>query len=124
MLVEQGQLETCYTYLLINLQLKHCLHKLLQALRNVENNLPNIDNVEMTVLPNTVDTIMKEIEELFPERNETGTQTEWTKREIDGISKAMTTIKEELANNLAKLDETNNHLAREKKQIRRSQSEQ
>ena len=50
-------------------------------------------------------------------RDETGTQTEWTKREIDGISKAMTTIKEELANNLAKLDETNNHLAREKSKL-------
>ena len=33
----------------------------------------------MTVLPNTVDTIMKEIEELFPERYETGTQTDMDK---------------------------------------------
>ena len=29
------------------------------ALRKVENNLPNIDNVEMTDLPNTVETLMK-----------------------------------------------------------------
>ena len=83
------------------------------ALRKVENNLPNIDNVEMTVLPNTVDTIMKEIEELFPEQYETGTQTDIKKREMDAILKAMTTVKEEVANELAKLSETNKHLERE-----------
>ena len=103
------------------------------ALRKVEKNLPNIDEIEMTDLPNTAETLVEEIETSFiysgedetgkkiymakGVRDETGTQTEWTKREIDGISKAMTTIKEELANNLAKLDETNNHLAREKSKL-------
>ena len=110
------------------------------ALRKVENNLPNIDNVEMTVLPNTVDTIVEEIERSFiysgedetgkkiymakGGRDETGTQTEWTKREIDGISKAMTTVKEELANNLAKLDETDKHLARENTKLEEAKAEQ
>ena len=96
------------------------------ALQNVENNLPNIDNVEMTVLPNTVDTIMKEIEtSLFnSELDETGTQTDITKREMDGILKAMTSVKEELANNLAKLNEINKDLAKRKYQIRRGQSKQ
>ena len=93
------------------------------ALQNVENNLPNIDNVEMTVLPNTVDTIMKEIEELFPERAETGTQTDMTKREMDGILKAMTTVKEELANNLAKLSEIDKHLARENTKLEQAKAD-
>ena len=83
------------------------------ALQKVENNLPDIDSVEMTVLPNTAETLMKEIEELFPERDERGTQTDMTKREMDGILNAMTTVKEELANELAKLSETNKHLAKE-----------
>ena len=75
------------------------------ALQNVENNLPDIDSVEMTDLPNTAETLVKEIETSFIdlERDETGTQTDMTKREMDGILKAMTTVKEEIANELAKL---------------------
>ena len=35
------------------------------ALRKVENNLPDIDSVEMTDLPNTAETLVKEIETSF-----------------------------------------------------------
>ena len=58
----------------------------------------------MTVLPNTADTIMKEIETRIISRiDEIGTQTDIKKREMDAILKAMTTVKEEVANELAKL---------------------
>ena len=85
------------------------------ALRKVEDNLPNIDNIEITELSNTADTIVKEIETSFIglQIDEIGTQTDMAKREIDGISEAMTNIKEELANNLAKLGETDKRIARE-----------
>ena len=85
------------------------------TLQKVENNLPDIDSVEMTDLPNTAETLAKEIETSFfnSERDEMGTQTDMTKREMDGILKAMTSVKEEIANELAKLNETNKHLAKE-----------
>ena len=85
------------------------------TLQKVENNLPDIDSVEMTDLPNTAETLVKEIETSFIdlERDETGTQTDMTKREMDGILKAMASVKEEIANELAKLNETNKHLAKE-----------
>ena len=35
------------------------------ALRKVENNLPNIDNIEMTDLPNAAETLVEEIETSF-----------------------------------------------------------
>ena len=85
------------------------------TLQKVENNLPDIDSVEMTDLPNTAETLVKEIETSFIdlERDETGTQTDMTKREMDGILKAMASVKEEIANELAKLNETDKHLTRE-----------
>ena len=60
------------------------------TLQKVENNLPDIDNVEMTDLPNTAETLVKEIETSFIdlERDETGTQTDMTKREMDGYLKS------------------------------------
>ena len=74
------------------------------TLQKVENNLPDIDSVEMTDLPNTAGTLVKEIETSFIdlERDETGTQTDMTKREMDGVLKAMASVKEEIANELAK----------------------
>ena len=85
------------------------------TLQKVENNLPDIDSVEMTDLPNTAETLVKEIETSFIdlERDETGTQTDMTKREMDGVLKAMASVKEEIANELAKLNETDKHLTRE-----------
>ena len=87
-----------------------------ESLQNVENNLPDVDNIEMTDLPNTAETLVKEIEISFIENvsSETGTQTDMAKREMDGILKAMTTVKEEIANQLGKLNETNKDLAKEK----------
>ena len=95
------------------------------ALQKVENNLPDIDSVEMTDLPNTVETLVKEIETSFIdlERDETGTQTEWTKREMDSIVKAMTSVKEEIANELAKLNETDKHLARENTKLEQAKAD-
>ena len=94
------------------------------ALQKVKNNLLDIDNVEMTDLPNTAETLVKEIETSFIdlERDETGTQTDMTKREMDGILKAMTSVKEEIANELAKLNETNKHLAKENTKLEEAEA--
>ena len=91
--------------------------KAVASLQNVENNLPDVDNIEMTDLPNAAETAVKEIETSFIDLNETGTQTDMTKREMDGIIKAMTSVKEEIANELAKLNETNKHIAKEKENL-------
>ena len=95
------------------------------ALQKVENNLPDIDSVEMTDLPNTAETLVKEIETSFIdlERDETGTQTDMTKREMDGILKAMASVKEEIANELAKLNETNKHLAKENTKLEQAKAD-
>ena len=95
------------------------------TLQKVENNLPDIDSVEMTDLPNTAETLAKEIETSFIdlERDEMGTQTDMTKREMDGILKAMTSVKEEIANELAKLNETNKHLAKENTKLEQAKAD-
>ena len=95
------------------------------ALQKVENNLPDIDSVEMTDLPNTVETLGKEIETSFIdlERDEKGTQTDMAKREMDSIVKAMTSVKEEIANELAKLNETDKHLARENTKLEQAKAD-
>ncbi|KAL4222329.1 hypothetical protein ACF0H5_018367 [Mactra antiquata] len=67
------------------------IKQLITQLQNAENNLPDVDSVEMTKIPNAAETAVKEIETSF-------TQTDMTKREMDGIIKAMTTVKEEIAN--------------------------
>ena len=85
------------------------------TLQKVKNNLPDIDNIEMANLSNTAGTLVEEIETSFIDlkRDETGTQTDMTKREMDSILKAMTSVKEEIANELAKLNETDKHLTKE-----------
>ena len=95
------------------------------ALQKVENNLPDIDNVEMTDLPNAAETLVKEMETSFIdlERDETGTQTDMTKREMDGILKAMTSVRDEIANELAKLNETNKHLAKENTKLEQAKAD-
>ena len=95
------------------------------TLQKVENNLPDIDSVEMTDLPNTAETLVKEIETSFIdlERDETGTQTDMTKREMDGILKAMASVKEEIANELAKLNETNKDLAKENTKLEQAKAD-
>ena len=95
------------------------------TLQKAENNLPDIDSVEMTDLPNTAETLVKEIETSFIdlERDETGTQTDMTKREMDGILKAMASVKEEIANELAKLNETNKDLAKENTKLEQAKAD-
>ena len=95
-------------------------------LQKLENNLPNIDNVEITDLPNAAETAVKEIETSFAdwnEREEVGTQTDMTKREMDGILKAMTSVKEEIANELSKLNETNKELAKERDKLEQAKAD-
>ena len=89
-------------------------------LQNVENNLPDVDNVEMTDLPNVAETAVKELETSFID--EQGTQTDMIKRKMDGILKAMTSVKEEIANELAKLNETNKDIAKEEGKLEQAKA--
>ena len=57
------------------------------------------------------------------ERVTVATQTDLDKREMDGILKAMTTVKEELTNELAKLAETNKDIASEKQKLQQTDDE-
>jgi hypothetical protein len=58
----------------------------------MKDNLPNVDNIEMIDLPNAAETTVKVIETSFTDEQET--QTDMTKREMDGVLKAMTSVKE------------------------------
>ena len=46
-----------------------------------------------------------------------------TKREMDGIISAMTSVKEEIANELAKLNETNKDLAKENTKLEQAKED-
>ena len=87
--------------------------------------LQDISSQEQTqeLLNTTVDveTAVKTLETSFT--NDEGTQTDWTKREIDGIANAMTTVKEEIANELAKLNETNKDLAKENTKLEQAKAD-
>ena len=46
-----------------------------------------------------------------------------TGREMDGILKAMTSVQDEIANELAKLSETNKHLAKENTKLEQARAD-
>ena len=80
------------------------------------------NETELNDLTNTVgdvNTAVKTLETSFIEKVTSFQQTQTTidKREMDGIVKAMTTVNEELANELAKLTETNKEIAKEKQKL-------
>ena len=81
---------------------------------------------EVQDLTNTVDeveTAVKTLDWDVEERSDGQTQTDMTKREMDGILKAMTSVKEEVANELAKLTETNKELTQEKEKLANTEDE-
>lgn len=96
-----------------------------ESLQNAEKELSNINYSEMNDLPGDVETAVKTLETSFIdlEQVETGIQTDLTKREMDGILKAMTTVKEEIANELVKLNETNKDLSYEKEKLERAKAD-
>ena len=78
---------------------------------------------EVQDLINTVDEVETATNEIETSFIETPTQTDMTKREMDGILKAMTSVKEEIANELGKLNETNKDLAYEKEKLERAKAD-
>jgi hypothetical protein len=110
------------------------------AIQSTSNELSNVNipmqdissPQEVQDLTDTVDeveTAVKTLETSFldnwqvEERSDNQTQTDMTKREMDGILKAMTSVKEELANELAKLTETNKELADENDKLTKTKDE-
>ena len=104
------------------------------TIENTNNELSNVNiplqdiysQQEIQDLTNTVDeieTAVKTLETSFSERSNIQTQTDMTKREMEGIMKAMTNVKEELANELAKLTETNREIASEKDKLANTSDE-
>ncbi|VDI82610.1 Hypothetical predicted protein [Mytilus galloprovincialis] len=77
---------------------------------------------ELLEIASNEETHVKEIETSFIEQGTSfinkETQTYMTKREMDGIISAMTSVKEEIANELAKLNETNKDLAKRNAKIK------
>ena len=91
------------------------------AFKKIENTLPtNVESIPMTELPNTIETIEQEIETSFIE---TGAQTDMTKREMDGVLRAMTSVKEEIANELGKLNETNKEISKENDKLEQAKED-
>lgn len=92
-----------------------------ESLQKAKDDLPNVDNIQMIDLPNAAETAVKVIETSFTDEQET--QTDMTKREMDGVLKAMTTVKEEIANELVKLAETNKDLAKENTKLEQAKAD-
>jgi hypothetical protein len=66
---------------------------------------------------------VKEIETSFINTDEPEVRTYMTKREMDGILKAMTTIREELSNNLAKLGEIDKDIEKENRKLEQAKAD-
>ncbi|VDI30774.1 Hypothetical predicted protein [Mytilus galloprovincialis] len=100
----------------------------IRELDNIEIPLQEIstqeEGQELLETASNAETYVKEIETSFIEHGtslvDNETQTKITKREMDGVISAMTTVKEELENNLAKLNETNKDLAKENAKLETS----
>ncbi|CAG2207343.1 unnamed protein product [Mytilus edulis] len=82
---------------------------------------------ELLEIASNEETHVKEIETSFIEQGTSyineETQTYMTKREMDGIISAMTSVKEEIANELTKLNETNKDLAKENTKLEQAKED-
>ncbi|CAG2245247.1 unnamed protein product [Mytilus edulis] len=82
---------------------------------------------ELLEIASNEETHVKEIETSFIEQGTSfineETQTYMTKREMDGIISAMTSVKEEIANELTKLNETNKDLAKENAKLEQAKED-
>ncbi|XP_071177418.1 uncharacterized protein MCAP_0864-like [Mytilus edulis] len=105
--------------------------RMLNELDNIEIPLQEIstqqEGQELLEIASNEETHVKEIETSFIEQGTSfineETQTDMTKREMDGIISAMTSVKEEIANELAKLNETNKDLAKENAKLEQAKED-
>ncbi|XP_052078868.1 uncharacterized protein LOC127716658 [Mytilus californianus] len=105
--------------------------RMLNELDNIEIPLQEIstqeEGQELLETASNAETYVKEIETSFIEQGTSlineETQTKMTKREMDGIIKAFTTAEDEIANNLAKLNETNKDLAKENAKLEQAKED-
>ncbi|CAG2187359.1 unnamed protein product [Mytilus edulis] len=105
--------------------------RMLNELDNIEIPLQEIstqqEGQELLEIASNEETHVKEIETSFIEQGTSfineETQTYMTKREMDGIISAMTSVKEEIANELAKLNETNKDLAKENAKLEQAKED-
>ncbi|VDI41631.1 Hypothetical predicted protein [Mytilus galloprovincialis] len=103
----------------------------IRELDNIEIPLQEIstqqEGQELLETASNAETYVKEIETSFIEQGTSfineETQTDMTKREMDGIISAMTSVKEEIANELAKLNETNKDLAKENAKLEQAKED-
>ncbi|CAG2196287.1 unnamed protein product [Mytilus edulis] len=103
----------------------------IRELDNIEIPLQEIstqqEGQELLEIASNEETHVKEIETSFIEQGTSfineETQTDMTKREMDGIISAMTSVKEEIANELAKLNETNKDLAKENAKLEQAKED-
>ena len=94
-----------------------------KALQWADKTLPsNLDNIELEDLPGIADSARQSAEQVETTLDDQPLDTVWVtqaRRELAGLEKAMTGVRDELANNLAKLtsiddrkSEVERHLAR------------
>ena len=99
-----------------------------KALQQADKTLPsNLDNIELEDLPGMADSSRQSAEQVETTIDDQPIDTAWVtqaRRELAGLEKAMTGMRDELANNLAKLtsiddrkSEVERHLAREHRKL-------
>ena len=86
----------------------------MKALQETDNTLPgNLENIELEDLPGIADSARQcaeQVETTLTTIDDQPTDTTWVtqaRRELAGLEKAMTGVRDELANNLAKLTTEN-----------------
>ncbi|VDH95587.1 Hypothetical predicted protein [Mytilus galloprovincialis] len=106
------------------------LHRKIREFNNIEIPLQEIstqqEGQELLEIASNEETHVKEKETSFIEQGTSfineETQTDMTKREMDGIISAMTSVKK-IANELAKLNETNKDLAKENTKLKQAKED-
>jgi hypothetical protein len=94
------------------------IDKITKRIKNITGNITTErESIELLDITNNTETSVKEI------NTEIGTQTNIEHREMESIMKAMTTVKEEITNELGKLTETNKHIAKENRKLKQAKED-
>ena len=93
--------------------------KAISVLQNTRNNLPEIEEIPLQDLSHTTDEIETSLKTVETEFSHVGIQSEagLTLRELQGLDKALQSIRGELTNNLAKLSDIDKDIAKEKQKL-------
>ena len=103
---------------------KRLTPKELEEINNVQKEIPSdFDNILLNDLPGVANNVLQSLEGTFNTFRAEGTQTAITVSEMDEIEKAMTNVRDELANNLSKLSHIDEELGKERVKLEQAKKD-